>query len=58
MERLAVKKQFTPEQAKKRIAAQNSVAQQLKSADLVIDTNKPLPNLKAEVAQIFLHLKH
>ena len=58
MERMAAKKQWSPEQVRQRIAAQNPVALQLKSADLVIDTDKPLPELKAEIAQIFLHLKH
>ena len=58
MERLAAKKQWSSQQVRQRIAAQNTVAQQLKSADLVIDTDKPLPELKAEIAQIFLHLKH
>ncbi len=57
MERMAAKKRWTPEQVRQRIAAQNTVAQQLKSADMVIDTDKPLPELKAEIAQIFLHLK-
>lgn len=58
MERMAAKKQWSPEQVRQRMAAQNTVSQQLKSADLVIDTDKSLPELKAEVAQIFLHLKH
>jgi len=58
MERLAAKKQWSPEQVRQRIAAQNPVSLQIKSADLVIDTDKPLPELKAEIAQIFLHLKH
>ncbi len=58
MERMAAKKRWTPEQVRQRIAAQNTVAQQLKSADMVIDTDKPLPELKAEVSQIFLRLKH
>jgi dephospho-CoA kinase len=58
MERLAAKKQWSPEQIRQRIAAQNPVSLQIKSADLVIDTDKPLPELKAEIAQIFLHLKH
>jgi dephospho-CoA kinase len=58
MERLAAKKQWSPEQVRQRKAAQNPVAMQIKSADLVIGTDKPLPELKAEIAQIFLHLKH
>ena len=58
MERLAAKKRWSPEQIRQRIAAQNPVSLQIKSADLVIDTDKPLPELKAEIAQIFLHLKH
>ena len=58
MERLAAKKRWSPEQVRQRIAAQNPVSLQIKSADLVIDTDKPLPELKAEIAQIFLHLKH
>lgn len=58
MKRLAAKKQWSPEQVRQRIAAQNPVSLQIKSADLVIDTDKPLPELKAEIAQIFLHLKH
>jgi len=58
MKRLAAKKQWSPEQIRQRIAAQNPVSLQIKSADLVIDTDKPLPELKAEIAQIFLHLKH
>ena len=58
MKRLAAKKRWSPEQVRQRIAAQNPVSLQIKSADLVIDTDKPLPELKAEIAQIFLHLKH
>jgi len=58
MKRLAAKKQWSPEQVRQRIAAQNPVSLQIKSADLVIDTDKPLPELNAEIAQIFLHLKH
>ncbi len=57
-QRLREKKQWSPEQVRQRMEAQNTVEQQLKSADLVIDTDKPLPELKAEIAQIFLHLKH
>jgi dephospho-CoA kinase len=57
-ERLETKMGLSHEQVKQRLASQRPVAEQLKSADLVIDTNKPLPDLKAEVAQIFLHLKH
>jgi dephospho-CoA kinase len=57
-ERLETKLGLSHAQVKQRIASQHSVAEQLKSADLVIDTNKLLPDLKAEVAQLWLHLKH
>jgi dephospho-CoA kinase len=57
-ERLETKMSLSHEQVKQRLASQRPAAEQLKSADLVIDTNKPMPELKAEVAQIFLHLKH
>ena len=56
-QRLKTNRQFTREQIQARIKAQLPVAEQLKCATRVIDTNVPLDKLKAEVARLWQELK-
>jgi len=55
--RLAAKRALSRAQAQARIKAQLPVKEQLKCATRVIDTNIPLPELKAKVAALWEELK-
>jgi dephospho-CoA kinase len=55
--RLRAKRELSRAQAQARIKAQLPVAAQLKYASRVIDTNIPLPELKAKIASIWQELK-
>ena len=54
--RLGMKRELSRSQAKSRMEAQLPVSEQLKSATRIIDTNVPLPELKAKVAAIWQEL--
>ena len=55
--RLGAKREFSHEQIQSRIKAQLPVAEQKKYASRVIDTNIPLPELKAKITSIWQELK-
>ncbi len=55
--RLSAKRELTRAQIQARIEAQLPVKEQLKSATRVIDTNIPLPELKAKVAALWKKLE-
>jgi dephospho-CoA kinase len=55
--RLAEKRELSHSQAQARIEAQLPVAEQLKCATRVIDTNIPLPELESKIAALWKELK-
>ena len=57
IKRLTAKRELSPSQIQARIKAQLPVAEQKKYASRVIDTNIPLPALKAKVAAIWKKLQ-
>ena len=57
IKRLTAKRELSPSQIQARIKAQLPVAEQKKYASLVIDTNIPLPALKARVAKLWKEIQ-
>ena len=55
--RLAAKRELSHSQVQARIKAQLPVAAQLKCATRIIDTNIPLPELQAKMAELWRKLK-